>query len=406
MTRSQTNNSLRWPVGRRRPPPLAPVVDVDLCSVSTLRSPEESYRAIRDAGPVVWLRRHRVWAMGRFEDVRAALRDDDLYRNRDAVSFNPFQRRVSRRTSIGSDGDVHTRRRKILLESLGAKALRPLTPDLDVAAKDVIDDLLSRDSFNGVTDFASRLPISVVSDMVGVHVPPDMLLRWGRVAFDGNGPLTNLRVVRATPTAVKLWLYSARLNPSKVKPGSWAAAVLAAGERGDLSRAEAKNMVVDFVVPSLDTTILAAAQLLWSLGTDSQAWDRLRTEPALIPHAIMEAVRLASPVRLFTRMLSRDAEVGGVTMRAGDRVALIFAAANTDERQFPDPLRFDLERRGTNLGWGFGTHACVGMHLSKLEMEALLKEMVQRVEAITVSDPQRLINNGLQGLKSFRVTFR
>ena len=61
---------------------------------------------------------------------------------------------------------------------------------------------------------------------------------------------------------------------------------------------------------------------------------------------------------------------------------------------------------GSNLGWGFGTHACVGMHLSKLEMEALLKEMVQRVGTITVSDPQRLINNGLQGLKSFRVTFR
>jgi cytochrome P450 len=134
------------------------------------------------------------------------------------------------------------------------------------------------------------------------------------------------------------------LNPSKVKPGSWAAAVLAAGERGDLSRAEAKNMVVDFVVPSLDTTILAAAQLLWSLGTDSQAWDRLRTEPALIPHAIMEAVRLASPVRLFTRMLSRDAEVGGVTRRAGDRVALIFAAANTDERQQRSPGFEELPR--------------------------------------------------------------
>src|SRR5690242_3210917 len=193
-----------------------PAADVDLCSLDTLRNPEEAYRTIRDAGPVVWLPRHNMWAMGRFTDVRAALRDDDTFRNRDAVSFNPVQRRVARKTSIGSDGETHTRRRKMLLQALGARALRPLQPVLAAAAKDIVDDLLNRQCFDGVTDFASRLPVSVISDMVGLRVPHHLLLRWGREAFDGNGPLTNLRVLRATPTAVKIWLYTVRLSQSRV----------------------------------------------------------------------------------------------------------------------------------------------------------------------------------------------
>ena len=390
---------------RRRYRGRTPSLGIDLCSIRSLREPNETYRAIRDAGRVVWLPRHRVWAMGRFEDVRAALKDDDLFQSRDAVTFNAIQRKVARGTTIGSDGDTHIRRRRILLQYLGGKALRPLQPVLDVAAKDVVEELLSLPSFDGVTDFASRLPISVISDLVGAHVPDHLLLRWGREAFDGNGPLTNLRVLRATPTAIRLWIYTARLNQSRVKKGSWASAVLAAGERGELSRREAKNMVVDFIVPSLDTTILAASQLLWNLGDNPEAWDRLRRHPELIPHAVVEAVRLASPVRAFTRILARDTEIDGVTLRAGERVALMFAAANTDERQFPNALRFDLDRRGANVGWGYGAHACVGMHLSKLEMEALLKAMVPRVKTITVGQPRRLINNGLQGLSAFQAAF-
>ena len=258
---------------RRQHSTRTPSLDVDLCSVESLRRPDRTYQAIRNAGSVVWLPSHRVWAMGRFDDVRAALKDDKLYRSRDAVSFNAVQRRVARKTSIGSDGETHSRRRNMLLQTLGARALRPLQPVLEVAAKEVVEDLLSRRSFDGVTDFASRLPVSVVSDMVGVRVPHGLLLRWGREVFDGNGPLTNLRVLRATPTAIRLWLYTAHLSQSRVKQGSWASAVLAAGERGELTRWEAKNMVVDFVVPSLDTTILAASQLLWSLGENPRRGD-------------------------------------------------------------------------------------------------------------------------------------
>jgi cytochrome P450 len=383
-----------------------PVLDIDLCSRKALMRPHETYRAIRDAGPVVWLPRHRLWAMGRYADVQASLRNDALYRSGEGVLFNPLLNRPLRKTTLASDGDVHTRRRKVLLQSLGAKALAGIGPDLQEAARAAIDDLLWRESFDGVRDFASRLPLSVVGELVGVSVNQDRLLRWGRRSFDSQGPLTNRRVLAAFPTAMTVWLYTALLNPSRVAPGSWAAAVLTAGQRGELTRSEAKYMVLDLVVPSLDTTILAAAQLLWCLGENSEAWRRLRCEPELVPAAVAEAVRLASPVRGFGRTVSCDTAIGEVHLSAGDRVAVLFASANGDEAQFPDPGRFDLDRRGANLGWGYGAHACVGMHLSRLEMQALLNAMIPRVDGIEVWRPQRLLNNGLQGLRSFRASFR
>jgi cytochrome P450 len=84
---------------------------------------------------------------------------------------------------------------------------------------------------------------------------------------------------------------------------------------------------------------------------------------------------------------------------------LLYAAANMDERHFDNPHTFSLHRRGSNLGWGHGMHTCVGMQLSKLEMQTLLHELITRVETIEVSDPVPLSNNCLQGFESFRATF-
>lgn len=164
-------------------------------------------------------------------------------------------------------------------------------------------------------------------------------------------------------------------------------------------------MIIDFVAPSLDTTILSTGQLLWSLGTTPGLWERLRRDPDLIPTAVVEAVRMASPVRSFTRSVAAHTEFGGVHLRPKDRVAVVFAAANSDERHFHHPERFSLEWRGSNVGWGHGVHTCVGMQLAKLEMQTLLHAMVPRVSSISVSDPELLRNNCLQGFESFRASF-
>ena len=388
----------------RRPDPVAPVLDLDLYCPEVVEDSAAAFAAIRAAGPVVWLPRQRMWAMGRFEDVRAALRDDELFRSGRGVAANPITNVAARKTTLFSDGETHVARRKVLMRSLGAQAMAPLAGRLDAEAAAIVAGLVGRGEFDAPRDFSSGLPLEVVADLVGVRVPAERLLSWGTISFDVLGPL-NRRGIQAFPSSLGMLAYSQRLNRSRVIPGSWAASVFDAADRGEISKVEARNMVIDFIAPSLDTTILAATYMLWLLGENPAAWQRLRADPALIPAAVVEAVRLASPIRGFTRYISRDAEVGGVRLRAGDRAVLLVGAANLDERRFPDPERFDLDRPpGGNLGWGNGPHTCVGIHLAKLELAALLRALVDQVETIEITGPpQRIRNNTLQGIGALAV---
>jgi cytochrome P450 len=389
------------PSASRRSGSSAPLVDVDLYAGSVVEDSAAAFATIRDAGAVVRLPRNKVWAIGRFEDVRAALRDDELFASDHGVAANSITNLVGRKSILFSNGQVHATRRKVMMRPLGAKALASTADRLDVEAEAIVKGLVGIGEFDAVRDFSSGLPIRIVADLVGLRIPGERLLRWGTALFDQLGPL-NHRWRRTNPTTLAVTAYALRLNRSSVVPGSWAASVFDAVDRGEIGRVEARMMILDFIAPSLDTTILSITHMLWLLGRNPEAWLRIRQAPELIPTAVVEAVRISSPVRCFTRRVSRDAEWGGVRLRAGDRVAILFGAANMDERRFSNPTHFDLDRPpGGNLGWGNGPHTCIGIHLAKLEMQALLRALVSQVKTIeTVVDPARIRNNTLQGISA------
>ncbi len=376
-----------------------PSVDVDLYGDEAVEDSSAAFARIRDAGPVVWLPRRRMWAIGRFEDVRAALRDDELFLSGYGVAANPVTNLAARKTTLSSDGETHSTRRKVLMRSLGAKAVAPIADRLDGEAEAIVKELVGRGEFDAAQDFSSGLPVRVIADLVGIRVASDRLLRWAADTFDVLGPL-NRRGLAGASSSLGMLAYSQRLNRSRVVPGSWAASVFDAADRGEIGKDEARAMVIDFVAPALDTTILASTYMLWLLGRNPEAWQRIRRDPELIPAAVVESVRLASPIRGFTRRVAHDAKYGGVQLRAGDRVTMLFGAANLDERRYPDPERFDLDRPpGGHLGWGNGPHTCVGIHLAKLEMTALLRALVAHAETIEIAgSPTRIRNNTLQGI--------
>ncbi len=385
--------------------PGVPRLNADLYSDAALTDSTELFAQIRDAGPVVWLPRHRMYAMGRFDDVRAALRDDQTLLSGGGVAANPVANRLGRDTTLSSDHESHMRRRRVLMRSLGAKAIAGIEDRLEQEARTTVGRLGNGAWFDAAPDFASPLPVKVVSDLVGVSGGSEQMLRWAAATFDGLGPI-NRRAVRQMRHSLGLLWFTRRLRPSAVAAGSWAASVFQAAAEGELTNQEARALVVDFIAPALDTTILASTHLLRVLSEHPDAWQQVREDPSLIPAAVVENVRLASPIRGFTRTIAADTQVGGVDLRAGDRVALLFGAANLDETRFPDPGRFDLHRPGNaHVGWGNGPHTCVGIHLAKLEMKTLLGQMAPVVARIETGPPTRLRNNTLQGISAMRARF-
>lgn len=387
------------------PPTAVPALDLDLYADAVIRDSREAFARIREAGPVVWLPRHRLYAIGRFDDVRAALRDDSVFRSGEGVAANGLTNRLGRDTTLNSDDNTHTARRDVLKRSLGASALKVIQGRVDDEAQTIIAHLTAAGEFEAARDFGSHLPLAIFAQLVGVREDANQMLRWAAATFDALGPL-NRRGARSAVVALRLFLYTQRLKAERVTPGSWAASTFEARDRGEITTREAKALVIDFVAPALDTTILASTHLLWALANNPDARAQIRADPSLIPAAVIENVRLASPIRGFTRIVATDHEVRGMYLPARSRVLLLYGAANLDETQFPDPERFDITRETkVQLGWGNGAHTCIGIHLSKLEMHALLRAMIPSVEEIHVGQPRRLLNNVLQGINHLPARF-
>lgn len=375
-------------------------LNLDLYSDALLRDPYPAYRQIRDLAPAVWLPERELWAIGRFDDVRAALRADSILVSGRGVAANNLLNSQPPPITLTSDGETHLRRRQVLVQPFLPAPLKELRSRLEAEADRLVAECATGVEFDAVVGFSARLPVSVVAQLVGLDARGrENMLNWASATFNALGVL-NERGLTSVPALLNLSGYVQALDRSNVTPDGWADKLFAAAERGELSLEEAKAMVIDYVGPALDTTILATAQMLWLLATTPGAYDALRADPNLIPSVVNESVRLASPIRGFTRFVIKDYRIGEITIPRDSRVLILFASANRDERHYSDPDNFDINRNPRDhVGWGHGPHTCVGMHLARLEMELLLAALVRRVARITVGSPSYIENNVLQGLE-------
>ncbi|MEM6605676.1 MAG: cytochrome P450 [Pseudomonadota bacterium] len=375
-----------------------PSSDVDLYSDHTLTHTREVYRELRQLGPVVHLPASDGYAVTQFDALRIALRADSILVNGEGVAANDIINAAPKDTTLTSDGDTHLHRRGILQRPLLREPLQTIKADIEASAHELVASLLRRDRFCGVADFATHLPLTIVAELVGLSDQgKDRMLEWAAATFNALGPL-NERCEQALPVALSAVEYVHQLTPETVVEDGWAYRVLRAKEEGELSGSEASMMIMDYVAPSLDTTILATAHLLWLLGTHPNALVRLRDNPKLVGSTVTEAVRLASPIRCFTRYANADFELEGFVIPASSRVAVLYASGNWDEQHYEQPDSFQIDRNPRDqMGWGFGMHTCAGMQLARLEMESLLKALIHQVERIQVGSPTPLMNNILQG---------
>lgn len=378
----------------------------DLYSRAALVDSRAVFREIRDLAPAVFMPKYKMWAVGRYDDVRHCLRADNVLTSGNGIAANRFVNSTEAPITLTSDGDVHRRRRGVLIKPLMPAELKALQERLQSEADGLVARLKKEPRFDAMPAFASHLPVTVVAELVGLKPRGrENMLRWAAGTFQALGPM-NWRALRALPVLMNLQRYVANLSPDGVVPGGWADRIFAACAAGELSAVEAKAMIIDYVAPSLDTTILATGTMVRLLSLHPEVLAAVKQDEALIPNVIYEVARLSSPIRAFTRHVAEDFDVSGVVLPKGARVAVLFASANLDDRHYPDPERFDPSRNARdNVAWGHGQHVCVGMHLARLEMECLLRALARQVERIETDAPAPFLNNVLQGYQSLPTTF-
>lgn len=381
--------------------------DQDIYADDAIVDPYGHYQTLRDLGGAVWLPQHRVWAISRFEDVRRILLDHETFSSASGIAVNAEMNAGPIGNTVTSDPPDHTKMRSVVRRPLATPALQKIAPRIQREADALIARLSERDSFD-IHELAQHLPVTVVSDLVGLpeHGRSSML-RWATATFDALGPM-NERARQAMPNLQELRSYCEDPGTLQaLRPDGWAAAIWQAAERGDIETRRCPVMMRDYISPSLDTTIMATASLIWLLGRHPEQWDILRAEPSMVPNAINEAVRLESPIRGFTRLVRRECQVDGTRLAQGDRVLVLYASANRDERRWDRPEKFDVRRDvRDHLGFGFGVHVCVGMHLARLEMSALLEALLRHADRIEVGEPLWQLNNVIHGIASLPVRLR
>lgn len=386
-------------------PPI-PVSDVDLFADEARVDPYPLYETLRGLGPVVHMSRHGYYALSRYADVRDALMDWRTFSSARSVFVDDTVNAQLEGITLCSDPPDHTTMRAVLGRPLRPDRMRDIAPTIHEEADRVVTELVAKGRFDAATELAEHLPMAVVSKLVGLgETHRARMLEWAAAIWDVQGP-PNERFREAMPLVEEfLGFAHTEAVPGRIDPDGWAAHLYQAADAGELPRDKCPVMMLDYVTPSLDTTILGITSVIALFAQHPDEWTRLRADRSLIPHAINEALRLETPVPQFTRVLTEDHEIDGVPLPAGSRVALLYASANRDERKYPDPARFDIGRRPSDhLAFGRGEHVCVGMHLARLEMSALLERLADQVARFEIVDSAPLINNGLRGLSRLEVT--
>lgn len=375
---------------------------LDPFSTELLTDPLPFYRSLSELSPLVWLARYQCYALGRHHEARRVLHDVRSFISSAGVGMTNLRTEPGIRSPsliLEADPPAHARPRAVLNRVLSAEAVEGLRAGFRSQAQRLVAGLLERGSFDGVADCARAFALQVFPDAVGLA--PELrenLVEYADLLFNANGP-RNERFAQGAQRAQPLssWIME-RCQRSALRPGGLGDQIYQASDRGELSAEEAPLLVRSLLSAGVDTTIAALGNTLCCLAERPDAWQRLHAAPELVGSAFDEALRFDSPSMFTFRTTSAEVELAGYTIPANQKLLLSFGAANRDPRRWPEPDRFDVERRPTgHLAFGSGIHACVGQVIARAEAETLLEELARKVQRLELAGtPQRWLNNSVR----------
>ncbi len=359
----------------------APICDIDFYDDAHIADPVSAYRKMLDLGPVVWLPQNNLHAICGFDAVTTSLRNHRVFQSGKGVSINEDVNAKLIGSTLHSDPPQHDATRAITFSPLTPKALQEVKQRVEVEAEYIAEHVTQKGEFDGAAELATYLPLTIVRDLVGLGPKGrDHMLDWGAATFELMGDskqrrdaamsnMKNLRGFLEDPDTL-----------DNLSADGWANRATQRGIAEGMEPAKAAELMRDYIAPSLDTTISVTGYAIMLFARHPEQWDKICADRSLIRNAIEEITRLNTPIKCFSRYVAEDIEVEGVTLEQGSRVLMVYGAANRDAAKFPDPDRFDIERntRG-HVGFGHGVHACLGMHLARLEITCLFNALADRV---------------------------
>ena len=389
-------------VGRTR----VPVSDIDPYADEVLIEPWNAYRDLQDLGAAVWLGRYQMFALTRYNSVVKALADAGAFSSASGVMMNDDMNQVLRGNTLCSDGDDHRRLRRIIAKPLTATGLVSLRSEITEKAEALVDRLVAKQTFCAVAELATALPVDIVASAVGLpEEGRERMLIWAEQMFDCFGPL-NDRSRSAFPVLEEMMHYATtQAVRGKLKPGSWAEGILEAISCGEADEAARLVLMIDYMGPSLDTTIYAIGSAVWLFAQHPEQWQRVCEDSSRVAFAINEVLRMEAPIQGFSRLVTHDYDMDGIVLPAGSRAIAFYGAANRDPRKFANPSQFDMMRGASEqITFGWGPHACVGMNLARLEMSAIFRALATRVKRFHIHEEVRAVNNILRGFSKLIVS--
>lgn len=363
-----------------------PAVAADLFADAVLAHPYGAYRAIRDTGPAVYVPEHRLWVLSRYREVRDALLRPDVFAAPHGAGLLDLGVPAAAPPAPSPPAPAAS--------ALTAGFPKDLETLVVNQAEKLVDDLVSRGSFDAVADLAHPFPLRTIGDLIGL--PADArtdLVTCAEASLQANAPLDE-RTLRALMDLEGV--FTRLTTDLTTGPAASLTTGLTTGPAADpapVPPCPTSHLLKTFAMPCVHTIASGLSAMLWLLATHPDAWHALRTTPSLVAAAVEESLRLETPVQMLTRTTTRDVLVGDTLIRTGDRVLLLIAAANRDPRKWPDPDHYDIRRNPTDhLSLGHGTQSHLIATLTKTHLRAILGALVHRASALYLDgSPRRRI---------------
>jgi cholest-4-en-3-one 26-monooxygenase len=384
--------------------------------------PHEWFTYLRHNAPIY---KHRepdngpgFWVITRYDDV--------VQVNRDGQTFSSEQSRggvvalediaaaaditAQGRMMLTMDAPDHTRYRSLVNRGFTPRMINMLSAHIREMVVRIIEPALEKRECDFVVDVASELPLQVIAEMLGVPFEDrHKLFEWSNRMIGSRDPEYAVSQEMVQAAAIEMYMYSNELAKKRREDprDDIVTTLLKADANGDsLSEMDFNVFFLLLAVAGNETTRNALSHGVHALIDHPEQYRKLAANPALMAPATEEILRWASPVMYFRRNVTKDIEIRGQAVKAGDKVAIWYISANRDEEAFDNPFTFDIARTPNEhvaFGGG-GPHFCLGASLARMEISILLEELTKRVSAIEqIGEVKRLRSNFINGIKHLPV---